>query len=326
MIHVRSRSVVLAACALLIAAICAAQEMPAPTGAVNDFADVLTPQTEAALVTLVEAVEKDTTAEIAVATVTSLGGTAIDDYAVRLFKTWGIGQGGRDNGVLVLVAPAERQIRIEVGYGLEGVLPDGLAGVVIRETFLPRFREGDFDGGVLQGVTRVAEIVRRQEILSSEQHGALEREPTDWAPFVFVPFLGLFVAVGMGVLGGGLRHTDRFFLIFGSAFGGLPLLISAVFGVWGFLILVAVALFALAIGYFLGPALMAYLERVGSASGGDGRARPRRSSSSSSSSRRSGSSSSSSSSSGSSSSSSSGGSSGSFGGGRSGGGGASGSW
>jgi uncharacterized protein len=122
--------------------------------------------------------------------------------------------------VLVLVAPSERQIRIEVGYGLEGVLPDGLAGVVIRESFLPSFRDGDFDKGVLQGVTRVAEIVRRNETLTPEQLRALDQEPVNWAPFVFVPFLGLFVVIGMGVLGSGLRDSDRFFLIFGSAFGG----------------------------------------------------------------------------------------------------------
>ena len=140
-----------------------------------------------------ENIEQGTTAEIAVATVSSLDGTTVDDYAVRLFKAWGVGQKGRDNGVLVLVAPSERQIRIEVGYGLEGVLPDGLAGVVIRESFLPSFRDGDFDKGVLQGVTRVAEIVRRNETLTPEQLRALEQEPVDWAPFVFVPFLGLFV-------------------------------------------------------------------------------------------------------------------------------------
>jgi uncharacterized protein len=312
----RARSVAFASCALLVAGLSTAQELPTPAGAINDFAGVLSPDTEAELSTLVAGVEKSTSAEIAVATVSSLGGTTIDDYAVQLFKAWGVGQRTRDNGVLVLVAPTERAIRIEVGYGLEGVLPDGLAGAVVRDTFLPRFREGDFDGGVRQGVTRLAEIIRRHETLTPEQLRALEQGGTDWMPFVFVPFLGLFVAIGMGVLGSGLRHADSFFLIFGSAFGGLPLLASAAFGLYGFLILLILALVALAVGYFLGAAIVGRLQHSGGSSGSTGSAR--RSSSGSSS--RSSSSSSSSRSSGSSSSS------GGFGGGRSGGGGASGSW
>ena len=233
---------------------------------------------------------------------------------MRLFKAWGIGQKGRDNGVLVLVAPSDRQIRIEVGYGLEGVLPDGLAGVVIRESFLPPFRDGDVDKGVLQGVTRVAEIIRRNETLTAEQLQELAKPPVDYTPYVFVPFLGLFVVIGMGVLGAGLRDKDSFFRIFGSAFGGIPLLFSAIVGLYAFEILAVAALVAIAIGYFLGAALVGRLER-------SGRVSPSKRGSGSSSSSWSSGSSSDSSSSGRSSSSSDG-----FGGGRSGGGGASGSW
>ena len=84
---------------------------------------------------------------MAVVTVPSLNGVPAEDYAVQLFKEWGIGQAKTDNGVLVLVAPNEREMRIEVGYGLEGILPDGLAGQIIRENFVPRFRDNDTTAG-----------------------------------------------------------------------------------------------------------------------------------------------------------------------------------
>ena len=102
-------------------------------------------------------------------TVPSLEGIPVEDYAVRLFKEWGIGQAKQDNGVLVLVAPNEREMRIEVGYGLEGILPDGLAGQIIRDQFIPRFRDNDYNGGIRDGVARVVEIVEKQQVLTAEE-------------------------------------------------------------------------------------------------------------------------------------------------------------
>ncbi len=138
-----------------------AADFPKPTGPVNDFAGLLDGPTKASLTTLIDAVEKETTAEIAVATVTTLDGMSVEEYANKLFKEWGIGQKGRDNGVLLLVAPTERNMRIEVGYGLEGVLPDGLAGNVMRDDMLPQFGRGDYQGGIVRGVERLAAIIRR---------------------------------------------------------------------------------------------------------------------------------------------------------------------
>ena len=127
----------------LIAACClasraTASDFPRPQGKVNDFAGLLTPEDREALEAQLASLERDTSAEVAVVTVQSLGGRALEEYATALFTEWGIGKQGKDNGVLVLVAVDDRAMRIEVGYGLEGVLPDGLAGAVIRETFLPR--------------------------------------------------------------------------------------------------------------------------------------------------------------------------------------------
>jgi uncharacterized protein len=149
---------------ILTTALCAAvaaADFPKPTGPVNDFAGLLDASTTATLSTLIDAVEKDTTAEIAVATVSTLDGMSVEEYANKLFKEWGIGQKRRDNGVLVLVAPNQQTMRIEVGYGLEGVLPDGRAGNIMREEFVPRFQANDYQGGIVRGVERIAAILRK---------------------------------------------------------------------------------------------------------------------------------------------------------------------
>lgn len=116
------------ACVLFAAGALVAQpDFPKPTGRVSDFAGVLDASSQAEIDRLLDDLERTTSSEVAVAVVRSLDGMSVEEYASRLFKAWGIGQAKQDNGVLVLVAPNERDIRIEVGYGLEGVLPDGLA-------------------------------------------------------------------------------------------------------------------------------------------------------------------------------------------------------
>src|SRR5687768_7244828 len=106
--------------------------LPKMEGPVNDLAGVLAPEAEQAIKSRIRAVEAATTAEIAVVTVRSLEGETVETYANRLFNQWGIGKKGKDNGVLILAAIEDRKIRIEVGYGLEGTLPDGRCGQIIR--------------------------------------------------------------------------------------------------------------------------------------------------------------------------------------------------
>jgi uncharacterized protein len=145
-------------------------EMPKkPIGVVSDFANILDEQTKSDLNSVITQVEQKTSAEMAVAIVTSLDGMAVEDYSVQLFKAWGIGKKGKDNGILVLVAPNERKVRIEVGYGLEPVLPDGLCGEIIRSQIIPEFKQGNFRGGIQRGVQTVAEIVTRGEIAPKRQ-------------------------------------------------------------------------------------------------------------------------------------------------------------
>lgn len=203
-----------------------AQALPKADGYVNDLAGILDPATRSALEQRLKDVEAKTSSEIAVATVKSLDGISIEEYATRLFKAWGVGQENTDNGVLVLVAPNEREMRIEVGYGLEGVLPDGLAGEIRDQQFLPRFRDNDYAGGIRDGVARIADIVERNQVLTPEELARFNDQSSDVPVFVLIPFLGLFVAIGSFMVGLGLRTKTGFPILFGGFFSGLPMLMA----------------------------------------------------------------------------------------------------
>jgi uncharacterized protein len=138
-----------------------------PAGFVNDFAGILNATERQNLETELVDFKKQTGAELAVVTVKNLGGDTVENYAVELFKDWGIGEKGKDNGVLLLVALEDRKMRIEVGYGLEGVLTDAQASSIIRNTLTPAFRGNDYGGGITGAVNQIITIVK-PEYASSE--------------------------------------------------------------------------------------------------------------------------------------------------------------
>ncbi len=144
---------------LSVAVIAAGANIPFLTGRVTDNAQILTADTRRALTESLKAHEDHTGNQIAVLTVPSLEGENIEDYAVAVFKEWKLGQKGKDNGILVIVAPKDRRMRIEVGYGLEGILPDGLAGSIIRTVMTPRFKTGDYNGGINDGVKAIIDLL-----------------------------------------------------------------------------------------------------------------------------------------------------------------------
>jgi uncharacterized protein len=128
---------------------------PQSVGYVNDFADILTPSAENNLDQRLKSYEQESGNEVVVATIISLEGETIEEYAVRLFEKWKPGKADRDNGVLFLVSRDDRKIRIEVGYGLEPVLTDGEAGSIIRTVVTPEFKAGNFDKGISGGVEAI---------------------------------------------------------------------------------------------------------------------------------------------------------------------------
>ncbi len=133
--------------------------LTAGTNLVQDYAAVFSAPQRAELELFLRATERATSAQIAVVTLTSLEGSEIDDFANRLFNQWGIGKKGKDNGLLLLAAIEDRKIKIEVGYGLEGTLPDAKTGRILDEHVIPRFKEQQYAAGLLAGSTALAGIV-----------------------------------------------------------------------------------------------------------------------------------------------------------------------
>jgi len=128
-----------------------ATDLPALTGRVVDNAALLTPAQEAALTEESAALERRTSDQLVVVTTPSLGGRPIEQYGLALGNSWHIGQRGKDNGVLLIVAPTERKVRIEVGYGLEAILTNARAAQIIDESIVPRFRESNWHEGIEGG-------------------------------------------------------------------------------------------------------------------------------------------------------------------------------
>jgi uncharacterized protein len=137
-----------------------AQNFPALTGYVNDSAGLLSPQGKTELEYKLAQLEKDTTAQVFIATVKSLEGDSIEDYASRLFEQWKIGQKDKNNGVLFLVALDDHKMRIEVGYGLEPIITDGRAGRIRDQDVIPMFKKNDYEGGIKAGAASIEKYIR----------------------------------------------------------------------------------------------------------------------------------------------------------------------
>src|ERR1700675_4046852 len=150
----------------------AAPKFPTLTGRVVDDAHVLSDQTKGDLDQKLAALEAKTSRQLVVVTIASLQGYDIADYGYQLGRAWGIGQAKLNNGVLLIVAPAEHRVRIEVGYGLEGTLTDALSSVIISSVIVPRFKANDYSGGIERGVDGVISV--------------LNGDTTDWQPKVDV--------------------------------------------------------------------------------------------------------------------------------------------
>jgi uncharacterized protein len=139
----------------------AGETFPKPAGAVNDFAGVIPAQYAGPMENLAREVLDKTGTAVVVATVETIGDNDPNDYANRLYQAWGIGKKGEDKGVLIFLAVKERRVRIETGYGVEGILPDGLAGEILDRYAIPRFRDGDFGKGLAETMAAVSAVVAK---------------------------------------------------------------------------------------------------------------------------------------------------------------------
>lgn len=166
--------------------------VPRLEGQITDLADLLTPVEEEALLQRLQPLEVDTGAQVAVLTVPNLGGEPIESFAIAVARDWALGQADRDNGLLIVVAKEERELRIEVGRGLEGAVTDLTSKRIIDERMVPRFRDGDFGGGILAAVEALGPVIR------GEPMPALPEDAGETAGAVI--FLTLFFLV-IAVLG-----------------------------------------------------------------------------------------------------------------------------
>lgn len=223
----RRMSVIFSVCALAIFS--QAVNFPTPDGLFHDGAHVFSVEEKQQLQALVADLYKTTGAQLAIVTIPTLEGLSVEDYAVRLFKEWGIGSKEKNDGVLLLAAIKDRQMRIEVGYGLEPTLPDGLCGDIIRKELIPSFKAGRYGEGYLAATQRIARVIKGEE--SSQGPGADDDRDlaSGDSPWFLLPFLSLFVLVGSFFLGAGLATRTFGILLFGLMFVGLPNLMGPLF-------------------------------------------------------------------------------------------------
>lgn len=193
----------LRACLLALAVILLAlpafaePKFPPLTGRVVDEAQVLSPDVERELTDKLENLEATTGRQLVVATVPSLQGYPIEDFGYQLGRTWGIGEKDKNTGAILLVAPNDRKVRIEVGYGLEPVLTDALSSVIIQSAILPKFRDGDLPGGVVAGTDALVEqlsLPADQAKVRIAEASQPERHKAKGSPLVGL-MIGLFLII-----------------------------------------------------------------------------------------------------------------------------------
>lgn len=192
---------------------------PELTGRIVDQANLLSAEDEDLLRADLEALEKKSSDQLVIVTLPSLQGYPIEDFGYRLGRHWGIGQKGKDNGVLLIVAPAERKVRIEVGRGLEPVLTDSLSGIIIHQGILPRFKAGDYPGGIKAGVRDVISVLTGDAEGVRERNRVRPDEKNDpitvfiffvWLVIVLIVMVAVFASAreaGKGKKGGWVLGT-----------------------------------------------------------------------------------------------------------------------
>jgi uncharacterized protein len=175
---------------------------------VTDMPRALRTDTIARLNTAIGDLERTSGAEMAVVVVSSLDGLSVEEAAVKLFELWGIGKKNKDNGLLLLWSTGDRRVRVEVGYGLEGTLPDGKVGAILDTYLIPSFKTGDFDRGLIDGVDALVRVVRAEPVaLVSAGSESYDRRP--WGIGTVLGGIGGALAAMIGSLTG-LRRWRRY--------------------------------------------------------------------------------------------------------------------
>lgn len=178
-------------------------QLPILTDRVVDNAHLLDAPTEAALVQKLAAFQQQSSDQVVVVTVPSLSGEDIESYSNRLFRAWALGQKQEDNGILLVVAPNERRVRIEVGYGLEAIMTDAMSSIIIQSIILPAFRDGNYSGGITDGVDGILSVLSGDtEALKDRAKRSADtslNDDTDWLEVTFIVFWMIIFFGGFGL-------------------------------------------------------------------------------------------------------------------------------
>lgn len=191
---------ILALGSLAFAPDASARAWPKPEGYVSDFARVVDPASRDSIEALARELREKTGAELAVVTLPDLGGDEIEPVSVDLFQAWGIGKKGTDEGVMILLASKERRVRIEVGYGLEGILPDGLCGSIIRRVMAPELAAGRIGSGLLRGAAAVAGVIAKDRGVTITGAAPAADGQDEGSDHQGIFWIALFVAVMLSVI------------------------------------------------------------------------------------------------------------------------------
>ncbi len=201
---------------LALVAPASAQTFPKLTGRVVDQANLLSPEQVANINSKSEALEAQTGRQFVVATVNSLEGRPIEDYGYRLGRHWKLGDEKRDDGVILLVAPNEKKVRIETGYGARVFLTDAMSSIIIRESILPRFKAGDFGGGITAGTDQIVKTMslspaeaQRQANQAGQREKQRAESGAGFMPFAFWLIVIIFVILSMARRASGRRYRRR---------------------------------------------------------------------------------------------------------------------
>jgi uncharacterized protein len=232
-------------------------------GFVNDFANIISAQDKQAIEVKLQSLKDSTNAEVAVVTVASLGGDTVENYAVKLFQEWGIGVKGKDNGLLILVAPNEREARIEVGYGWESVITDLQAGQIVRNVMVPAFKDNDYSGGISDTVDAVVAVITQSPEAAQYLNGGTDDGSIPASSNLGINFFALFfiIVILLNGLARYLGKTKSWWL--GGVIGAV---IGAIVGlIWG---LASVGVFSIPIFTAFGLLFDYYVSKHPPKSGG----------------------------------------------------------
>lgn len=228
--------ILLLQCFFAACAIAAPQIPPKPTAAagiyVQDYAQVLSAEDKRRLLSIGQELDNKTTAQLAVVTVKTLDGQPIEDYALAILREWGIGSKEKNNGALIVVAVQDRRSRIEVGYGLEGLLTDGLTGRIQDQAMIPYFRKGNYAAGIVNGYAVTASLIAKDAgiqltAINSEQIAVpakttnnTDQEYPFWMKLLIGAGIVLLLIIDNLFLGGVLTQMLFFMFLRGRGGGG----------------------------------------------------------------------------------------------------------